>query len=125
MSVDPKSVTHTDSQPVQWLEFRFQIADERGDLQRVAGDALTQILRQVTASVRVNVFHEPVFEQREFAAAEGGIEVVAAEVDACPFHELCCEQVAERVRGEVAEAAETPVNVLQATFAVRWWREVE
>ena len=36
-----RNVTHTDSQPIQRLEFGFQIVHERGHLQRVAGDALT------------------------------------------------------------------------------------
>src|SRR5206468_11906542 len=60
----------------------------------------------------------PRFEAAELAAAEVGGEAVGAQIAAGRVHELRRVEVAECIRREVADAAETPVNVLEAAASV-------
>src|SRR5262245_14303314 len=102
--------------PVQRRVLRPQVRQQRLVAERPAGHAPAQHAGAVALPVPVNLLVEPPLEAAELAAAEVGVEV--AEVAPRLLHELRRVQVAQRVRREVAEAAEAPVDVLQAALPV-------
>ncbi len=78
--------------------------------QRLAGHALAEIFGSIALAGAVDFFVEPGSQAVEFAIAEIGIQIT--QVVTGLFHELGREEVAQRVRGEIAEQASAPVDIL-------------
>src|SRR4051794_31997268 len=87
----------------------------RVDLRR-ADDTLERLARRVLAAVAVQVLAEPVAQGCELALLEAVVDVRQLREHALP--DLRRDQVAERVRREVADRAARPVDVLQNSLRV-------
>src|SRR5580700_7915695 len=97
---------------------RADVAQERLNLQAVSGGVLEQRDCVEAPSVAMYVLGEPPLDRGEFAAAQ--VILTRAELRLYCLPKLCGDQAAERVAGEVAEAAGAPVHVLQAAECVGW-----
>ena len=103
-------------QVVERRELFAEVAVEGGGGDSLAGDAVDEVGSWVAAALAVDFGLEPVTQGLKLAAGEGGFEV--AEFLCSLIEELGGEDVAEGIGGEVAEAAEGPVDVLEDAFAV-------
>src|SRR5262249_53276744 len=70
----------------------------------------------IALAVMMNLLVEPCFHAPKLAAPEVGVEI--AEIMSGLLHQLRCVEIAERVRRKITEAAEAPVNILQAALAI-------
>src|SRR6202011_191795 len=92
-------------------ELPLEVAQIRRRVDAAPRHALQEVLRHEGAAVPVHVLAKPLAERRELAALELLVEVAEVGLDALP--ELNGDDVAEGVRGEVAEAHVGPVDVLE------------
>src|SRR6185503_897294 len=91
--------------------------------QWLACDQLAQVAGSVAPPVGVNVRVEPVLERAELAAGDLLVEVADLAADRLP--ELRRVEIAERVRREIPDQAEAPVDVLQTAAPVVWHVDAE
>src|SRR5262249_9140296 len=104
------------SAEIQWLVLFGEISKERPVVDRVCGGAAAKVSCAGLLALAVDFRVEPGLKPAELAAAK--VVVQTGQVLAGLGHELGGVEVAERVRREVAKAAEAPVDVLQATLRV-------
>ncbi len=117
---------------IQWLnfleivdirEFLFEVGDIGGGGEGFSGGEGDELGGGIFFAVVVDVGLEPLIEAGEV----GVLDVLAesGEVFGGGFEELCGEDVAEGVGGEVTDAAAGPVDVLEDAFAVGGGRDAE
>src|SRR6476620_5786176 len=106
--------------PVDRGELFAQVAHVRCrvDLGRAA-DALERLARSELAAVPMQVLAQPVAKGPEFTLLEAVVEIGEISDDAFP--DLRRDQVPERIRGEVADRAARPMDILK--HAVRVGRD--
>ena len=95
---------------------RLDITNERGGRQGLAGRTLQQILHEYLRAEAMDVGAQPVEQAGELAAGE--LLIQRRELRAQALVQLGGDDRAQRVRREVAERADSPVDVLQAALQV-------
>ncbi len=88
-----------------------------------AGHALDQVLRLELVAVYMHLFPQPVEPGGELALADLLGQVGDVGQDALP--QLCADQVAQGIAGEVADIAARPVHVLQHAPGVIGWGDAQ
>src|SRR5262249_46086263 len=92
-------------------ELALQVAEVRLGIDRPADGPLERLRGQELASVPVDVLAQPLAHRTELAARDLPPDI--RHVRGEPVPDLDAHDVAERIRGEVAEAAAGPVDVLE------------
>src|SRR5947209_7787727 len=104
------------SQSVQGRVLVAKVLYQRAMAQGPAGTAAAQLGGAPALAGTMDLLVEPALEAGELAAAQVVLQV--EEVKASGQHQLGGVEVAERIRRKIAEPAEAPVDVLQASLRV-------
>src|SRR5262249_31787328 len=108
---------------IQRRVFATQVSQQRLVAERSPRDAPAQFGGPVALALPVGRLVKPAPPTPQIPSAELGVEVT--QVLPRLLHELSGVQVAQRVRREVADAAEAPVDVLQAPLRVVGRRQAQ
>ena len=83
-------------------------------IERFAGGALDQIAGEIAPAVGVDILAQPLEQGLVIAPVQGGLKIRQIPVGGLP--ELGAGEVSQGIGGEVAKAAQRPVDVLKAAL---------